>query len=164
MAPKAAKQTSLSFKSTKPNVKKDFKVVKQQQNDLKVKDIKPVKQEPIETTIFDELEKEEAAEIESLPDLDPSETIYLEEAQKIAEQSIAPDVHPEDVNNCEKILKNFDFTVDFGPVVGLTRLERWNRAQKLGLNPPALVKQILETKQGTTEDVYKQNYLFGQLV
>lgn len=162
MAPKSAKQSSLSFKSTKPSVKRDFKVVKQQQPIVQ----KPIehKQESIETTICDELDREEAEEINSLPDLDPNDTVYSQEAEKIAAKSIAPNVHPEEVNNCEKILKNFDFTVDFGPVVGLTRLERWERANKLGLNPPAVVKKILETKQGETEEVYKQSYLFGQLV
>ncbi|AOW01912.1 YALI0B18920p [Yarrowia lipolytica CLIB122] len=168
MAPKSAKQASLSFKSTKPSIKRDFKVVKQQQqqhNDIKTKDVKPpVQIESIETTICDELVREEAEKINSLPELDPSEKVYSDEAHKIAEKSIAPPVHPEEVNNCEKILKNFDFTVDFGPVVGLTRLERWERANKLGLNPPAVVKKILETKQGETEDVYKQSYLYDQLV
>ncbi|KAG5368010.1 DNA polymerase delta subunit 4 [Yarrowia sp. C11] len=169
MAPKTSKQASLGFKSTKPSVNRDFKVVKppqQQQHDIKTKDIKPptVTVESIETTISDELEKEEVDEINKLPNLDPSEKIYSEEALKIAEQSIAPDVHPENVNDCEKILKNFDFTIDYGPVAGLTRLERWERANKLGLNPPAVVKKILVTKQGETENVYKQSYLYGQLV
>lgn len=164
MAPKSAKQSSLSFKSTKPSVKRDFKVVKQPQQELpKTKPI-VVHKEPIETTICDELDREEAEEIDSLPDLDPNDAVYSREAEKIAAQSIAPNVHPEEVNNCEKILKNFDFTVDFGPVVGLTRLERWERANKLGLNPPAVVKKILETKQGEKESVYKHNYLYGQLV
>lgn len=122
------------------------------------------KLESIETTICNELEKEEKAELDSLTNLDPNDAKYVRAAQKIAAQNIAPNVHPEEVNNCEQILKNFDFTVDFGPVVGLTRLERWERAQKLGLNPPAVVKDILETRQGTTEEVYKQSYLYGQLV
>lgn len=165
MAPKSAKQSSLSFKSTKPSVKRDFKVVKQPQQELlKTKPIVHTKAESIETTICDELDREEAEEINSLPELDPNEAVYSREAERIAAQSIAANVHPEEVNNCEKILKNFDFTVDFGPVVGLTRLERWERASKLGLNPPAVVKKILETKQGETENVYKHNYLYGQLV
>lgn len=30
----------------------------------------------------------------------------------------------------------FDWNMKFGPCIGLTRSERWNRAKKLGLNPP----------------------------
>lgn len=42
-----------------------------------------------------------------------------------------------------QILKNFDLTLEFGPCTGITRLERWERAQKHGLNPPNEVKDIL---------------------
>lgn len=42
-----------------------------------------------------------------------------------------------------QILKNFDLTLEFGPCTGITRLERWERAQKHGLNPPDEVKDIL---------------------
>ena len=36
----------------------------------------------------------------------------------------------------------------YGPALGLTRLERWTRAQNLGDEPPLEIKCILETKQG----------------
>lgn len=42
-----------------------------------------------------------------------------------------------------QILKNFDLTLEYGPCTGITRLERWERAQKHGLNPPDEVKDIL---------------------
>lgn len=32
-----------------------------------------------------------------------------------------------------------DRNYDYGPCVGVTRLERWERAQALGLNPPSEV-------------------------
>eukprot|EP01023_Acetabularia_acetabulum_P041759 TRINITY_DN408_c0_g1_i1.p3 TRINITY_DN408_c0_g1~~TRINITY_DN408_c0_g1_i1.p3 ORF type:complete len:106 (-),score=11.03 TRINITY_DN408_c0_g1_i1:337-654(-) len=41
-------------------------------------------------------------------------------------------------------LRIFDLTVQFGPSIGMSRLDRWNRAYKLGLNPPREIKQILE--------------------
>jgi hypothetical protein len=31
---------------------------------------------------------------------------------------------------------------------GLSRLERWNRAEKLGLTPPQSVKQLIESATG----------------
>lgn len=41
------------------------------------------------------------------------------------------------------LLKSFDLDANFGPCIGLTRLERWNRAKTLSLNPPQLVHDIL---------------------
>ncbi|KAK9842279.1 hypothetical protein WJX81_004398 [Elliptochloris bilobata] len=40
-------------------------------------------------------------------------------------------------------LRQFDLTGRYGPCTGLTRLERWERAAKLGLHPPEEVKAIL---------------------
>lgn len=40
-------------------------------------------------------------------------------------------------------LRSFDLCQKYGPCVGLSRLERWERAEKLGLNPPLLVREIL---------------------
>lgn len=31
----------------------------------------------------------------------------------------------------------------FGPCIGMTRLERWERAEKLGLAPPPAVRELL---------------------
>lgn len=35
--------------------------------------------------------------------------------------------------------------------MGLTRLERWHRAQEIGENPPELVRDILETREGVLD-------------
>lgn len=43
-----------------------------------------------------------------------------------------------------KILKEFDLNWEYGPSMGITRLERWNRAAKHGLNPLPLVRQLVE--------------------
>ncbi|KAG9030308.1 hypothetical protein FRB95_004140 [Tulasnella sp. JGI-2019a] len=45
------------------------------------------------------------------------------------------------------ILRRFDLSYEYGPCVGFTRMERWERANKLGLNPPPIVRQILETSE-----------------
>ncbi|KAJ3169316.1 hypothetical protein HDU87_000834 [Geranomyces variabilis] len=45
------------------------------------------------------------------------------------------------------VLKGFDLDVKFGPCIGVSRLERWNRAQKLELEPPQDIRQILLTPQ-----------------
>ncbi len=44
------------------------------------------------------------------------------------------------------VLKAFDLNLKFGPTVGLSRLERWERAQKLGQTPPKEVLDILTSK------------------
>lgn len=31
----------------------------------------------------------------------------------------------------------------YGPFLGLTRIERWNRAEKLGLHPPQYIREII---------------------
>ncbi|KAK3084494.1 hypothetical protein FSP39_014372 [Pinctada imbricata] len=41
------------------------------------------------------------------------------------------------------LLKQFDLTLEFGPCVGITRLERWERAEKHGLNPPPEVRDLV---------------------
>lgn len=35
-----------------------------------------------------------------------------------------------------EILRVFDLTAKYGPCAGMTRLERWNRAKRWGLDPP----------------------------
>jgi len=44
-----------------------------------------------------------------------------------------------------EILRAFDHAEKFGPCVGITRLVRWLRAERHGLDPPARVKEILES-------------------
>ncbi|KAL2160154.1 hypothetical protein VTH06DRAFT_1809 [Thermothelomyces fergusii] len=43
----------------------------------------------------------------------------------------------------EKVLRYFDVNSQYGPCVGITRLKRWQRAQRLGLNPPIEVLAVL---------------------
>lgn len=43
----------------------------------------------------------------------------------------------------EEILNRFDMNSKYGPCVGITRSERWDRANALGLNPPKNVKRLL---------------------
>ncbi|XP_076435042.1 DNA polymerase delta subunit 4-like [Babylonia areolata] len=53
-------------------------------------------------------------------------------------QHLLPDANPD-----LETLKQFDLCLDYGPCIGITRLERWERAQKHGLNPPARVRELL---------------------
>jgi len=51
------------------------------------------------------------------------------------------------------ILRVFDLSYEYGPCIGMSRLQRWERAEALGLNPPVAVKDILlaeQSKEGST--------------
>lgn len=49
------------------------------------------------------------------------------------------------VNATEKTLREFDMNMKYGPCIGMTRLERWERANKFGLNPPKDVEILLKS-------------------
>ncbi|TKY72427.1 DNA polymerase delta subunit 4 [Spatholobus suberectus] len=51
----------------------------------------------------------------------------------------------------EKNLREFDMDMTYGPCLGLTRLERWERAHKLGLNPPQQLKCLLQSDKVRSE-------------
>ncbi|XP_072495374.1 DNA polymerase delta subunit 4 [Notamacropus eugenii] len=42
-----------------------------------------------------------------------------------------------------EILRQFDLNRHFGPCTGITRLQRWERAELLGLDPPTEVLDVL---------------------
>ncbi|KAG8933743.1 hypothetical protein FRC02_011258 [Tulasnella sp. 418] len=45
------------------------------------------------------------------------------------------------------VLRVFDLTYEYGPCVGFSRMERWKRAKELGLDPPEVVRDILEVEE-----------------
>ncbi|XP_034981516.2 DNA polymerase delta subunit 4 [Zootoca vivipara] len=55
-------------------------------------------------------------------------------------QAVQDAAHPDQLET----LKQFDLSWQYGPCTGITRLQRWERAQLLGLNPPAMVRELLE--------------------
>ncbi|KAK4689169.1 DNA polymerase delta subunit 4, partial [Tremellales sp. Uapishka_1] len=64
-------------------------------------------------------------------------------------------------NNVHHILRIFDMTSSYGPCVGMTRLQRWERAKKWGLNPPEEIHTILTTAQGEDETSYRETVFHG---
>ena len=44
----------------------------------------------------------------------------------------------------EAKLKSFDMDATYGPCLGITRMQRWERAVKWGLQPPEEVKALLQ--------------------
>ncbi|WVR04034.1 hypothetical protein IAU60_001033 [Kwoniella sp. DSM 27419] len=68
-----------------------------------------------------------------------------------------PDTH----NDIHHILRVFDMTSSYGPCVGITRLQRWERAKKWGLNPPDEIRSILTTQQGEDDVAYRETVFHG---
>ncbi|NWX35472.1 DPOD4 polymerase, partial [Notiomystis cincta] len=42
-----------------------------------------------------------------------------------------------------EMLRRFDLSWEYGPCTGITRLQRWERAQDLGLSPPGPIRDAL---------------------
>ncbi|KAJ7292311.1 hypothetical protein O6H91_Y286300 [Diphasiastrum complanatum] len=55
----------------------------------------------------------------------------------------------------EEVLRQFDMNMSYGPCLGVSRTERWNRAHHLGLNPPHDVKNLLEHAGGAFECLWE---------
>ena len=49
----------------------------------------------------------------------------------------------------KKELREFDLNARFGPMLGISRMNRWIRALRFSLNPPPMVLDILETLDDT---------------
>lgn len=45
----------------------------------------------------------------------------------------------------EDVLRQFDLNPRYGPFVGIDRMERWERAEKFGLDPPPAIHKLLQT-------------------
>ncbi|CDO69701.1 hypothetical protein BN946_scf184851.g89 [Trametes cinnabarina] len=72
-------------------------------------------------------------------------------------------VHAEGQTAVHHILRAFDLSYEYGPCVGMSRIDRWERAQALGLDPPPEVKEILLTKEGSTDEQYTQSVFHGEV-
>ncbi|RXK41422.1 hypothetical protein M231_01328 [Tremella mesenterica] len=69
-------------------------------------------------------------------------------------------IHATEDNKIHHILRVFDMTSKYGPCVGMTRLQRWERANKWGLNPPPEIRAILTSVEDPT---YRENVLYTWL-
>ncbi|XP_062194605.1 uncharacterized protein LOC133897796 [Phragmites australis] len=49
----------------------------------------------------------------------------------------------DDFGEQEEQLRQFDMDMKFGPCLGVTRLQRWERASGMGLQPPAHLRDLL---------------------
>ncbi|XP_020084365.1 DNA polymerase delta subunit 4-like [Ananas comosus] len=57
----------------------------------------------------------------------------------------------DDYGEEEERLRQFDMDMRYGPCIGLGRLQRWERAAAMGLNPPPDVARILQRPSAALE-------------
>ena len=62
----------------------------------------------------------------------------------------------------EATLRGFDLTSAYGPCLGLTRLERWDRAEKYGLDPPKAVLEALQ-RRGRAKARWRECVWYGRV-
>ncbi|KDR80827.1 hypothetical protein GALMADRAFT_241287 [Galerina marginata CBS 339.88] len=106
-------------------------------------------------------QKEDVADLPELNVKDPKfRKIYAEVKEKMGG---LPAIHGEKQNRIHEILRVFDNSYEYGPCVGISRRDRWDRAQALGLNPPKEINDILNTKEGTTLTEYSQSVFYGEV-
>ncbi|CAG7951692.1 unnamed protein product [Penicillium olsonii] len=75
------------------------------------------------------------------------------------ENRLAPPAHQEDLDMEEKILRHFDLSSQYGPCIGIARVKRWRRANKLNLNPPIEVLAVLLKGKDTKQRAYVDELL-----
>lgn len=61
-----------------------------------------------------------------------------------------------------RLRRSFDMETKYGPVSGMSRLERYERAEKLHLGPPVWVKQVIEA-HGVDSDLNKHVFSPGKV-
>ncbi|KAI0594261.1 DNA polymerase delta, subunit 4-domain-containing protein [Biscogniauxia sp. FL1348] len=71
--------------------------------------------------------------------------------RRLERDRLTPRVHQEGLSLAEKVLRYWDVSSQYGPCVGISRMKRWQRADRLGLNPPLEVLAVLveEDHKGT---------------
>lgn len=68
----------------------------------------------------------------------------------------------DDQERVERMLREFDLSTKYGPTSGLSRLERYQRAKKMGLDPPCWVEQAIH-KYGESSDFNQHVFSAGKL-
>ncbi|KAI8960675.1 DNA polymerase delta, subunit 4-domain-containing protein [Daldinia sp. FL1419] len=67
--------------------------------------------------------------------------------RQLERERIAKRVHQKGLTLAEKVLRYWDVSSQYGPYVGITRMKRWQRADRLGLNPPLEVLAVLQKEE-----------------
>lgn len=83
--------------------------------------------------------------------------------EKMQSDRIAVPTHPDSLSPGERLLHLFDVSSKYGPAQGMSRLDRWVRAEKLGMRPPNFIRTLLTAaKESPDYDRYEMS-VFGAL-
>ncbi|XXG97350.1 hypothetical protein Hte_003647 [Hypoxylon texense] len=164
-APKSTKDLVSSSKPTKHSpLAKPVSSARPESADGDDEEIVKKEEEDEEEGVDAKIKMEDAAAADPEPE---SEVVVKSEAELHAEEisghqvnqywrrlereRMAKRVHQEDLTQAEKVLRYWDVSSQYGPCVGISRMKRWKRAEKLGLNPPLEVLAVLlkEESEGT---------------
>ncbi|KAJ2961850.1 hypothetical protein NQZ79_g2900 [Umbelopsis isabellina] len=118
-----------------------------------IKDRRPVANDEDE----DEFNKSEEVIHQGIDD-----DLELRKRQRPTTKAKIIEIHQKGVSKDDKVLRAFDLNYAYGSCVGISRLERWQRAFKLGLEPPQEVKTLLVGKNADKEDV-KESLFHGRV-
>ncbi|KAL7927822.1 DNA polymerase delta, subunit 4 domain-containing protein [Trichoderma austrokoningii] len=110
--------------------------------------VEPEQEEEVEEIVAQIPEKSES-ELKAEEITDTQIKSYWKGIEK---QRKAPRVHQQDLDLGEKVLRYFDMNSQYGPCIGTTRLKRWERAERLGLNPPIEVLAVLVKEENKNND------------
>ena len=153
------------FRIQKPSANIGKKHVKAQSKQIQIDDIKL---EPSSEAPALERSSSSASAISipepqiERPTLNEADPRFIALAKQIKSLRRTPQIH-HTTSTIETILRDFDMTSRYGPAVGITRLQRFKRAEKLGMNPDAEIGLILETQEAWTRDDYKHELFYGRL-
>ena len=87
--------------------------------------------------------------------------LHHHQSEAAAAQPTTP--NPAEVEADERTLRQFDLDSKFGPWSGMSRLERFERATKLNLNPPEYVRQLIAKHGGDTSDLNRHVFSAGKV-
>lgn len=119
-------------------------------------------------------EEETQPEIKAEENKDESKTEVEVRAAKVSDAAVehywkqieelrtAREVHKKHMaglSTGEKVLRYFDVSSQYGPCIGITRLGRWQRAERLGLHPPIEALAVLLKEEAKKNEEVQRAHL-----
>lgn len=96
------------------------------------------------------------------PSLNEKDPTYINLSKHIHAQRWTPQIHTT-TGTIDTILRDFDLTGAYGPCVGITRLERFNRAKSMGMKPDPIIGEILASQEAHTQTNLRNDLFYGRL-
>ncbi|KAH9610871.1 hypothetical protein KSS87_016960 [Heliosperma pusillum] len=60
----------------------------------------------------------------------------------------------QDYDENEEVLRQFDLNMAYGPCIGISRVDRWNRAKNWGMSPPKELEVLLQPGKVQMESLW----------